>query len=419
MSDKAKQRTKTWRQQKISEMGIVAFNKAEAEKRRARRAKAKNNNISVEEKKEEGNVLSISEQHTNEIKEIINVLMMITRKEQLNITVPQLKVVVQNKLNRALVSVQEGKTCEYLAEEISNAKTVLNKSDPKYRTASVSSVTQSLNKVLNIGKLVTGKNVKCDDFEWCRNTTKVLEIIEESVRWKTKESKQAQIQALSGILSVMSGFEKEYDIYKQASVKGRQNITVDDEKNELTEKEKANMLPWPVFEKVTNKIKNIDDKTLIGIYTLTNPRRLEYSNMRLAREKTKQDENTNYLLLTSSGVPKTFVFNNYKTKTTYGTQIITIPTLLSKLLKEYIKGKGLKNQDSLFPDITSNKFGVRLTEVFLKYTKKHVTLNTLRHSRITHIFESGNKSIQYQKDLAYKMGTSLTMLGRYNRVGSK
>ena len=418
MSDKAKQRTKTWRQQKISEMGIVAFNKAEAEKRRARRAKAKNNNISVEEKKEEGNVLSISEQHTNEIKEIINVLMMITRKEQLNITVPQLKVVVQNKLNRALVSVQEGKTCEYLAEEISNAKTVLNKSDPKYRTSSVSSVTQSLNKVLNLGKLVTGQNVKCDDFEWTRNTQKVLKAIEESTRWKTKESKQAQVQALSGILSVMSGFEKEYTTYKEASVKGRQSITVDNEKNELTEKEKANMLSWPVFEKVSNKIKNIDDKTLIGIYTLTNPRRLEYSNMRLAREKTKQDADTNYLILTSSGVPKTFVFNNYKTVTKYGTQIITIPTLLSKLLKEYIKAKGLKNQDSLFPDTISNKFGVRLTDTFLKYTNKHVTLNTLRHSRITHIFESGNKTTQTKKEIAYKMGTSLDMLNKYNRVGS-
>jgi len=372
----------------------------------------------VEEKKETGNAISISDQNAKEIKEIINVLMMITRKEKLNITVPQLKVVVQNKLERALLRVKEGQTCIFLAEEISKAKTVLNKSDPKYRTASVSSVTQSLNKVLNIGKVVTGDVVKCDDFEWTRDTERILKIIEESTRWKTKESRQAQVQALSGILSVMSGFETEYELYKQASIKGRQNITIDDEKNELTDKEKKNMFPWPVFEKVANKIKNLDDRVLIGIYTLTNPRRLEYSNMKLGREKTKQDADTNYLILTSSGVPKTFVFNNYKTKSKYGTQIIPIPTLLSKLLKEYIKSKGFKNQDSLFPDTTSNKFGTRLTETFLKYTKKHVTVNILRHSRITHIFESGNKTTAYKKDIAYKMGTSEAMLGRYNRVGS-
>ena len=60
----------------------------------------------------------------------------------------------------------------------------------------------------------------------------------------------------------------------------------------------------------------------------------------------------NYLVLSN---PKQFVFNDYKTDTTYGKQIFKIPEDLDMVINQYITAKKLRNGDFLFSLLRDKK----------------------------------------------------------------
>jgi len=167
-------------------------------------------------------------------------------------------------------------------------------------------------------------------------------------------------------------------------------------------------------------IKNMDllssdlEKVIYGLYMLLPPRRLEYINMYTTTKSSKIDNNKNYIVLTKR-FPSHFIFNNYKTSYTYGSQNLDIPPQLGKIIYNYIKINKLKSGDK-FIDFTYNKF-IKLTKsVFKKiYDIDNITNRWLRISFATHI-SSLNISNNEKNRLAMQMGHNFLQQTKYRKI---
>lgn len=145
---------------------------------------------------------------------------------------------------------------------------------------------------------------------------------------------------------------------------------------------------------------------IVSCYVLLPPRRLkDYGYMKLLKNEQDFIEGYNYY----SRDNKMFIFTNYKTGKFYKKQSIRIPDRLASILNEFIDMR----------DISDNLFGVsppaiqmRLTRTFLKYNKKRVSVNILRHSYITWMKNSGNMNGK-EETVSRIMGHSVNMQNDY------
>jgi hypothetical protein len=164
------------------------------------------------------------------------------------------------------------------------------------------------------------------------------------------------------------------------------------------------------------KLTNIEDKIIYGLYTLIPPRRLEYSNMIILLENNELElsEDHNYLICDLNYNPKYFIFKNYKTSNVFGEQKILIPNTLSNLIGEYLLKKNKKDEEK-FLDKTSNTLGKNITKIFSSIYNEKITLRWLRISYATYIRKK-NLTNNELKEISEKMAHSLHTNSRYNKI---
>jgi hypothetical protein len=157
----------------------------------------------------------------------------------------------------------------------------------------------------------------------------------------------------------------------------------------------------------------IEHLVVLGLYSLTDPVRLDYANMEYLAtsphaEDFKNDTAKNFCWL---GDKACFVFNHYKTASKYGTfKKISIPDRLLALLKLH---QSLGN--TLVFNGLPNNLGKRLNSLLTKLTGKSCTLNLIRHARINKLYEK-NPTIVEKDALARTMLHSYTEGERYRIV---
>ena len=298
---------------------------------------------------------------------------------------------------------------------IYTAKLILAES--KGHSIKRSSVESAYNRLKRLHKLLHDTDMT--DFKWVKDTTKVSDFIMDSDKWKTQESRIQQFQSLSSILKVVTGYETQYNFYSKKSIEMRNEKTKIDDKNEMTEKEKANMLSWPKIKQI--KPTTSHDKAIVGVYVDIPPRRLDYRIMKLTTTSDDLDENFNYIVC-NRDIPKSFIFMNYKTAKTFGRQEFKIPRGLAIKLKAYISETGLTSGDYLFgktKDAPYVSFSTYVSKIFKKYTDKNLSVNLIRHSFISSFLRKKNLSISDKKEVSAKMAHSLQMQEKYNRVNVK
>jgi len=164
------------------------------------------------------------------------------------------------------------------------------------------------------------------------------------------------------------------------------------------------------------KLTNIENKIIYGLYTLIPPRRLEYSNMIILLENNEFElsEDHNYLICDLDYNPKYFIFKNYKTSNVFGEQKILIPNTLSNFIREYLLKKKKKDQDK-FLDKTSNTLGKNITKIFSSIYNENITLRWLRISYATYIRKK-NLTNNELKEISEKMAHGLHTNSRYNKI---
>ena len=230
--------------------------------------------------------------------------------------------------------------------------------------------------------------------------------------------------------------------FKTFEKKAREFITATSRKeqeirgtNKLVNNQKNNYVGWDhildIYEKVKDKKDdNYLNYAILSLYILFPPRRLsDYALMYISKDSkykvnrgyTKLHETKNYYDIKK----KSFVFNDYKTnkkvikvdgkdKYMYKQQIFKVPTVLSKVLNEYIKK--YKITDKLF-NYNATTLGNKIKQIFRTEIKKDVSVNILRHSFISHILNNREKyNSSMLNEIADTMAHSNNMQSQYYKI---
>lgn len=238
------------------------------------------------------------------------------------------------------------------------------------------------------------------------------------------------INVLAVITSHLKDLEKEYLIYTKLGKSVNKKVEEVREDNQISEEDKGKIINVGDQEyiKNVNKLDNIEDILIYALYMLIPARRLDYRNMLITNEKDVSELNDiNYLLMpkasvSTDGNKQTFIFNDYKTYTTYKKQVFEVPEALNAVISKYIYIKKLKAGDYLFSllrdrrePITQGNFSQKISNVFNKIYNIPISIRFIRMSWASDLYRN-NPSIKQIKDLSYKMGHSPAESRLYNKI---
>ena len=219
------------------------------------------------------------------------------------------------------------------------------------------------------------------------------------------------------------------DRFRQMMLKDISKANDEDEKQELTDKQKENWLPWSRIQKVYDDLKEevkplwkkdeplkksafmrLQDFVMLSCLLLIPPRRsLDWTDFKLRNvDKTKD----NYM----DG--NKLVFNSYKTKKWYGKQTVDISkNPLKKILTDWSK---INNSDYLFLDTTlkqplnATKMTIRLYNLF----DKKISINMLRHIYISEKVLPNVPKLKEMLQTAEDMSHNITQQLKYKKFGN-
>jgi len=259
------------------------------------------------------------------------------------------------------------------------------------------------------------KKMGCADVDADCFTSRQAEVFEllKNEAPKTRKTKLASIVVLLESLKAAPAL---VDKYRALMLNDSESSKREEEKQEMTEKQKKAIKPWETFKTIAEsnlkKYKNLlvqpvdtltDDErnNLINliislIYTELPPRRLlDYQEFKIGGTIDKDTDNF------WDKKKKQFVFNNYKTRATYGTQRVNIPSFLNTILGKYQKliGDWLLGEGGMSKTMLNR----RVQRVF----GPGASVNTLRHSYITSVVLKDMPRLQALQEVAREMGHSL------------
>ena len=272
----------------------------------------------------------------------------------------------------------------------------------------------------NLLKLNGNKEIKSLNF--LKNVDKVLE----KISHLKPNTRRTYVISIVSLLKQEPTLKKLYSKYYKVLMEYNASLKTN---NQMSEREKENWLSQEEVQKTFDALQNesqpllhmkklnreeyekIQSFVILALYVLNPPRRnMDYQLMRVVPKVVNDmDKSANYL---DMGL-KQFVFNNYKTKKTYQSQVVPIPDKLYDIIQSFLK---------LHPntkELAKKKFSVPLlttydgqhftsinaiTRVLHKVFKKKLGSSMLRHIYLTEKYGSENNALQSD---AEAMGTSV------------
>lgn len=190
------------------------------------------------------------------------------------------------------------------------------------------------------------------------------------------------------------------DILKKILVK-----TIEINKNNEIDKtdNSNNKINWNEYKNFVYNItkKNIDIRAIIlfNLYLLY-PVRDDYGDILMRSGNTKRK--INYYNLNTQKI----YIKNYKTCKTYGDLVLKIPDYLHKIILDYHNSNGNFNEYLIENDnnnrYSDGKLHLLIERFFIKYYKKKISINDIRHSVVSYYHK--NKTKKEQIKLSKIMG---------------
>lgn len=347
----------------------------------------------------------VEKQNEIDVSNISKSLMQLSQKVKqgdINITIKEIPKMVDKAIRKI-----ELKQFEKLSEAIFITKTKYLKSYKR------NTHDNTMKRLMHLGKCIKPDfKLDKDDFQIFKGSDMIIKFIED--KWSNVNTRLGYVNSLVSILKYIGGFEDAYEAYLKYSMNTRMKKEIDDGKLKLSSKERKLWIKWPILSKLTDN-KALDSKTraIVGLYTLIPPRRLGL--IKWLKYGTGKDINFNYLNLRENKI----ILNMYKTYTTYGQYVISIPDKLKQILKEYIKEYKIQFGKPLFPnskgDFYSNYVSSVVSKAFEKASGKRITVNIIRHSYVVEQLKH-KRTINEKKAIARSLGHSLSMLSIYDRL---
>lgn len=177
--------------------------------------------------------------------------------------------------------------------------------------------------------------------------------------------------------------------------------------SEKTAKQEENWMSWEEVMKCYHALEPKSMEQLAtAMYVLQPPRRnKDFTLMKVVPEYTEtMDKEFNYCDVKN----KKFIFNNYKTQGTYGSQVTDIPEPIMELIQSHYKLKKKFEPFFLLHTKTLSQLGENgLTRILNKVFGKKISVSMLRNIYLTEQF--GGKKSELQ-ETATAMGTSPSMV---------
>lgn len=169
-----------------------------------------------------------------------------------------------------------------------------------------------------------------------------------------------------------------------------------------------------------NNMKLLKHHLVLSYYVLMPPRRiLDYAEMYYDNSKNivienkvthNNDKKNYYVNKEGKGY---FIFNNYKTEGTYGTQTFEINSILNDIITNYINVAGVNSGNKILP-CNSGNISIKLEKIFECYVGKKLSASMLRHSYIIYKKVNGGLETSEQQDIiSYQMAHSVGMQQDY------
>ena len=187
---------------------------------------------------------------------------------------------------------------------------------------------------------------------------------------------------------------------------GKQNEK--DKKQELTEKQVSNYVPYEKLLAIQKHLAEKEDKTdkewkhyvVASLYTLQPPVRADYGEMIVVKKRLGGRSGNELIWKQKAGT--FFLFREYKTKGTYGEIEIRVAPALVSVLEQWFAHLGKTPRYLLGKSITPNDLLGEIQDTF-KSTKKVVGVNLLRHAYIQHHLPDIATNTKKREELAAMM----------------
>lgn len=250
------------------------------------------------------------------------------------------------------------------------------------------------------------------DFDWYLNDTEVLKSIED----KDPKVRKTYLSALLALVGKTEGAKYSQQLNSDVKV---YNKWV--EKQEMTPQQQENWMPYDkvmkivqVYEKQAKDLKKqlrnpkrdrevMEDWLLLALTTgyYFPPRRsLDWVKMKF---RNYDKETDNYVDLKKN----VFVFNQYKTASTFGKQEVKFKSRVFKTLLQSYLSMMPEGVDRLLNDLKWEEFSnVRMAQRLNKIFGLHISTSMLRHIYLSHTLESV-PPLEKLQELAKQMGHSV------------
>jgi hypothetical protein len=277
-----------------------------------------------------------------------------------------------------------------------------------------------LEDVLN--KIFSGGIIDTRDYKYIKsrmyymNTTFLEKLKEKYTNTTSLKVNLIPYTTLLSYLSANKYFEKLHTQYSKYIISLNKDYETERDDNFVSESDKNKIITD--FSKDTilsnmDKLDNVDEKLVYGLYTLIPPRRLEYLKVYLVPQSYKIKDERNYLVIKKK-VPERFIFQDYKTSNSYGRVEVSVPDELKSVIQDYIIKHKVKS-NMLFINMNITKYIRLVKSAFNKIYDADISVRWIRISYATYI-DRLNISNNDKKELALKMGHSISMSGKYKKL---
>jgi len=278
---------------------------------------------------------------------------------------------------------------------------------------SMSSYRSYNSNILNLAKKV---GITIDNSQDVKtHLNKIIEFLNEMEGRKRKTY-------LASLIVLFPDETKETEKLRSLMLKDINDFEKEEKSMEMTDREREN---WLSFDEVMKLYSNLEKEvkplyknesltkaqfnrmmvfTLLSCLLLIPPRRSQdYTEFKLRNIDKKED---NFMDEKKSQ----FCFNKYKTKKTYGSACIDIPSKLKKIMKDWSK---FNPNDYAFLDSRGNKLNpTKLTTILYNFFNKKISTSMLRHIYVSHYLKDVPEEIF---EVASDMGHSVEQNLKYNR----
>jgi hypothetical protein len=300
---------------------------------------------------------------------------------------------------------------------------IIRKANPTLSTSSV----KAYSKNINMLKKQLAQNA--NDFKFLEKFALVNKLLDGKAKTTRRNYYNSIIMMLKG-----SGADESI-IKKYQEVRDMLNEHIEEKykKNIKSKKEEDNWFEWDDLKDLVRKlgvqVRNIrkqenltmrdklkiQDWILVSLYT-TFPLRNDFKDMKIIKykifKKLPEDEQLSKNWLIIHGQNMKFVINDYKTRKTYGTKVLEIPTDLKRKINVWLKYNPtewflINNKKQ---PLSSNGITRYLSAIFRKFWDKNISTTMIRHVYLSDKYGDVKDEMKQDADM---MGHSVNTQDKY------